>query len=357
MINPGVACAWSNEKATMTKASRLAEEAKAGIFDPNLLAGEKFTALGEKALGQDTLFAAFPKVEDSIMWYTRAADAFRNSMLWEEAGDCYRRIAENEKLIGNIEEAGTSYVDAAQMYERVNWRGAIEHYNSAISMYSQVGRFYQAGRYQRQIANIQINELDDVPAGIRSFQQAADYYIADGEHILADACLEEVANRCALTTRYERAAETFEALALRSLQFNLRRFNAKTFFLRAGLVLLAAGDPEHTRRVRRRHKKQDFMYASMAECQFLEDLTHAYENDDIHAWMDHIYNFNNFIQLNTFELTLLKRGFDAIAVVVAEKKLLADEKKKKEEEEVRLKKEREKELRRQKQLKAQGVVI
>ena len=65
----------------------------------------------------------------------------------------------------------------------------------------------------------------------------------------------------------------------------------------------------------------------------------------------------DLIQLNTFELTLLKRGFDAIAVVVAEKKLLADEKKKKEEEEVRLKKEREKELRRQKQLKAQGVVI
>ena len=118
----------------MSKAARLAEEAKAGIFDPNLLDGEKYTKLGEKALGQNTLFAAFPKVEDSIMWYTRAAETFRKSMLWEEAGDCYRRIAENEKLIGNIEEAGTSYVDCAFMYERISWKDATTHYKTAISI-------------------------------------------------------------------------------------------------------------------------------------------------------------------------------------------------------------------------------
>jgi alpha-soluble NSF attachment protein len=340
-----------------TKAARLAEEAKAGIFDPNLLDGETFIARGEKALGQDTLFAAFPKVEDSIMWYNRAAEAFRKSMLWEEAGDCYRRIAENEKLIGNIEEAGTSYVDSAEMYERVSFSGAIDHYKSAISMFSQVGRFYQAGKYQRQIAHIQTQETHDIPAAIRGYQQAADYYIADGEHVLADACLEEVAEHCALTARYERAAETFEALALRSLQFNLRRFNAKTYYLRAGICTLAAGDAEHARRIRRRHKKQDFMYGSMAECQFLEDITRAYEEDDIHGYMDHIYNFNNFIQLTTFEMTILQRGFDAIAVVVAEKKLEEEEKRRKEEEEIRLKKEREKEARRRKQLAAQGIVI
>ena len=60
----------------MSKAARLAEEAKAGIFDPNLLDGEKYTKLGEKALGQNTLFAAFPKVEDSIMWYTVLLETF-----------------------------------------------------------------------------------------------------------------------------------------------------------------------------------------------------------------------------------------------------------------------------------------
>ena len=95
----------------------------------------------------------------------------------------------------------------------------------------------------------------------------------------------------------------------------------------------------------------------MAECQFLEDITRAYEEDDIHGYMDHIYNFNNFIQLTTFEMTILQRGFDAIAVVVAEKKLEEEEKRRKEEEEIRLKKEREKEARRRKQLAAQGIVI
>lgn len=341
----------------MSKAARLAEEAKAGIYDPNLLNGEKYTKLGEKALGQNTLFAAFPKVEDSIMWYTRAAETFRKSLLWEEAGDCYRRIAENEKLIGNIEEAGTSYVDCAHMYERVSWKAATVHYKTAISMFSSVGRFFQAGKYQRRVADIEVKHIKDVPSAIRSYQQAADYYIADGEHTLADVCLEEVATHCALTARYERAAETFEALALRNLQFNMKRFRAKTFYLRAGIVTLAAGDAEHCRRIRRRHKKQDFMFGGMAECQFLEDITHCVEDDDLDGFMDHVYNFNNFIPFNTFELKLLKRVFDAIAVVVAEQKMREEEKRKKEEEELRIKKQKEKEARRLKQLKAQGIAI
>ena len=174
---------------------------------------------------------------------------------------------------------------------------------------------------------------------------------------MADVCLEEVATHCALTARYERAAETFEALALRSLQFNLKRFRAKTFYLRAGIVTLAAGDPEHCRRIRRRHKKQDFMFGGMAECQFLEDINHCVEDDDLDGFMDHVYNFNNFIPLNTFELKLLKRVFDAIAVVVAEQKMREEEKRKKEEEELRIKKQKEKEARRLKQLKAQGIAI
>ena len=120
---------------------------------------------------------------------------------------------------------------------------------------------------------------------------------------------EAVATHCALTARYERAAETFEALALRNLQFNMKRFNAKTFYLRAGIVTLAAGDPEHCRRIRRRHKKQDFTYGGMAECQFLEDITHCVEEDDLDGFMDHVYNFNNFIPFNVFELKLVKRIF------------------------------------------------
>ena len=93
----------------------------------------------------------------------------------------------------------------------------------------------------------------------------------------------------------------------------------------------------------------------MAERQFLEDINHCVEDDDLDGFMDHVYNFNNFIPLNTFELKLLKRVFDAIAVVVAEQKMREEEKRKKEEEELRIKKQKEKEARRLKQLKAQGI--
>ena len=66
----------------------------------------------------------------------------------------------------------------------------------AVNYYTSRGcvcrnRFTQAAKYQERISNILL--IDEELRGVTSFQQAADYYIANGEHTLADRCLERVA--------------------------------------------------------------------------------------------------------------------------------------------------------------------
>ena len=79
-------------------------------------------------------------------------------------------------------------------------------------------------------------------------------------------------NICAYHEQYDRASETFEALGMRCLQFNMRKFNGRTFFFRAGLCMYCKKDFKAAQRIRRRHKDLDYTFASTPDCRFLEDV-------------------------------------------------------------------------------------
>ena len=292
--------------SVMNKFATLADRAKMGLFDPNLVQGEQFVQRAEKALRQSTLFSAFPKLEDCMYFYAKAAECFRRSKLWEEAGDCYHRVAENQKNAGNKHASAMAYVDCAEMYVRIHPLESLVHYHAAISVFAEIGRFMQAAKYQEIVAQLEEEQGEDLKA-VHSYQQAADYFIADGEHTVADRCLEKVAHICAYKEHYDRAAETFEALGMRCLQYNLRKFNAKTLFLRAGICQLCKKDFKAAQRIRRRHKDLDYTFASMAECRFLEDIGNNMKDGSFDDYMDHVYNFNNVNPLNVWELTMLDR--------------------------------------------------
>lgn len=299
--------------SVMNKFATLADRAKMGLFDPNLVAGEQYVQRAEKALRQSTLFSAFPKLEDCMYYYAKAAECFRRSKLWEEAGDCYHRVAENQKNAGNKHACAMAYIDCAEMYVRLNPLECVVHYRAAISTFAEIGRFLQAAKYQEIVGHIE--EDSKVPLqAVKSYQQAVDYYIADGEHTLADRCLEKVGTICAIHEQYDRASETFEALAMRCLQFNLRRFNAKTFFLWSGIMQLCKKDYKTAQRIRRRHKEIDYTFSNMAECRFLEDICKNMRDGSFDEFMDHLYNFNNVNPLNVrhFEVVFLQRFFDIL---------------------------------------------
>ena len=292
--------------SVMNKFATLADRAKMGLFDPNLVEGEQFVQRAEKALRQSTLFSAFPKLEDCMYFYAKAAECFRRSKLWEEAGDCYHRVAENQKNNGNKHASAMAYVDCAEMYVRLHPMESLVHYHSAISVFAEIGRFMQAAKYQEVVAHIEEEENEALKA-VKSYQQAADYYIADGEHTVADRCLEKVAHICATHQQYDRAAETFEALGMRCMQFNMRKFNARTFFFRSGLCMYCKKDYKSAQRIRRRQKDLDYTFASMPECRYLEDIGKNMRNGSFDEFMDHTYNFNNVNPLNSWELEILQR--------------------------------------------------
>ena len=110
-----------------------------------------------------------------------------------------------------------------------------------------------------------------------------------------------------LLEEFDESAELYAAVGLRCLDNNLLKFNARDYFLRAGLLYLAAGEEHHSKLKTKLmdFKTGDASFAFSRECLFLENMLAMFGGSDIHSFADHVYNFDNVAHLDSWCLEML----------------------------------------------------
>jgi len=269
--------------------------------------GNKFLEKAEAIImGSGVPNAPHIKFEDATHAYQRAAEAFRIAEKWQEACDAYSKAADIQLRLSCPEEAATFSAEAAEIIERVNPADAIVFYRNCISLLCEVGRFGTAGRIQRKLA--EMYEADrNFDDAIDQYRQASDYYLGDNEVAQSDLCLVKVAYYQGLMEEFDDAAIIYADVGFRCLDNNLLRFNARDYFFRSGLLMIAAG-PLAFNRLKRKmmdFKTADPSFAYSRECLFLENMLVLYHSSDIHAFADHVYNFDNVSHLDSWCLEML----------------------------------------------------
>ena len=176
---------------------------------------------------------------------------------------------------------------------KVNPADAIVFYRNAISLLCEVGKFGTAGRLQRKLAEW-YEEDRNFDECIDQYRQASDYYLGDGMVQQSDLCLLKCAYYQGLMEEFEDSAEIY-SVGLRCLDSNLVKFNARDYFLRAGLVLLAAGEPYHKKlkKYLMKFKNRDPSFCYSRECLFVENLIALFGSSDLHVFADHVYNVSS----------------------------------------------------------------
>lgn len=141
----------------------------------------------------------------------------------------------------------------------------------------------------------------------------------------ANQCLNKVALFSAQLQQYEKAVELFEVIATGCLDSPLLKFNAKGYFLQAGICHLAHGvgvvSPTHTRARSRtdapvrpqdvvaarnavgRYTDLDYSFSGSRECKFLTHLVEAVEAGNVDAYTDHVYNYDSVSKLDSWKTT------------------------------------------------------
>jgi len=267
---------------------------------------DKALALVEKAekkLASWSLFGG-NKYEDAAELFIKAANLFKVSKEWDEAGAAFEQTARCHLKLSSPHEAATAYTDAANCYKKTNSQQAILLYKEAASVQIDLGRFTTAAKLQKEIAELYEAE-NDISAAMEAFQTAADYYSGEESTSAANQCLLKVAGFAATTLDYKKAIEIYEQVAIGALENTLLKWSVKDYLLRAGICQLATGEMGNAVQALDRYNSLDVSFASTREGIFLAEITRACEDVDAEAFTDKVREYDEVSRLDPQKTSLL----------------------------------------------------
>lgn len=215
------------------------------------------------------------KWEEAGDLYQQAANAFKIDKLFKDAGDAHAREAECRENCKEINDAANAWWNAAKAYKRGypdcesssglvaftrlnSCTVAIAALTHTVTFLTQAGRFRQAADREKEIAQIYIQEKQDLAKGCESYERAGEWYAQEdatayvltrvvfrypssisSPHRTANACFKDAADLHAELENYPAAIDRYDKVATGSLGSNLTRYSVKEYWLRAGLCALA----------------------------------------------------------------------------------------------------------------------
>uniref|UniRef100_A0A0G4IC66 Soluble NSF attachment protein n=1 Tax=Chromera velia CCMP2878 TaxID=1169474 RepID=A0A0G4IC66_9ALVE len=273
-----------NAAALMAKADK---KVKGGFF-ANLMGGER-------------------RFAEAAELYQQAANAFKLNKQWKDAGDAFMQLAACHRECGSQFEEASAYQEAGNVLKRLSSRDSEGPYKKASELLAQGGRFGQAGKILRALAEAFQAEGGKEKEAIQYFREAANMFEMDEYSksaysqcmiIIADLSAKEQDN-------LEEAIEIYEKEGEKALGNNLMQYGAKEHFLKAGILHIASNDSVNAKIALEKYESMDPRFATSREGKLLRSLVEAFEGGDVEAFVEAIAEFDNISRLDEWKTHFL----------------------------------------------------
>lgn len=248
------------------------------------------------------------KLEEAAELYQKAGNAYKTMKRWDDAGEAYRLCASCHEKLRSVHERCTALTDAAHAFKHAaaGSARAVGLLNEAVACYCGNGKFSQAAKLQKEIA--EIYEADgDGELAIESFQKAADFFTGEDNASAANQCLLKVAFFSATKEKYAEAVSIFDQIGRACLENNLLKFGAKGHFLCSIITILASGDVVDAVNHIEQYKGLDYTFGDSRECQFMEAVAKAVQESNVESFTDEVYKFDSISKLDPWKTQMLLR--------------------------------------------------
>ncbi|CCI41182.1 unnamed protein product [Albugo candida] len=251
---------------------------------------EEYLAQGNKALKKSGFFSfgGSQKYEDASDLFEKAGNQYKIAKNFQEAAQAFAKCADCQMRLKESSRAAQFYQFAAESLNKVNPQDAVGYYRTAIAMLCDAGRFSNAAKLQKQIAET-FEAQDNKEEALENYRQAADYFSGENQSSSANSMLIKVAQISAQLERYDAAREIYENLAKSSMDSNLLKFNAKNHLLNAGICALATKDLVLVQMKMGEYQDIDYTFGDSREGKFLQGMVKAYESFSADAFADAVY--------------------------------------------------------------------
>jgi len=252
--------------------------------------------------------------------YVKAGNCYKLAKNYRQAGMAYSKAAAAHQTASKAAglgsyEAASKYSDAAKMFRQAGDADRAQaEYRQAVALHSDEGRFQQAAKLSKELAESM--ETSNELAGAREWYiKAADLFEGEDATTQSGTCRAKAAEIYAMEEDYLTAAELFEKVAEQHLANKLLKFGAKEILLKAGLCRLALGDDIGARRAFDKYCSQDPSFMDSREGKLLSDIIKSKEECDIEGFTTTVFNFDSMTKLDPWKTSLLLRVKNMIRAV------------------------------------------
>ncbi|KAJ8355536.1 hypothetical protein SKAU_G00183300 [Synaphobranchus kaupii] len=252
------------------------------------------------------MFGGNHKVEEACDMYARAANMFKMAKNWSAAGNAFCQAAKLHMQLQNKHDSATSFVDAGNAYKKADPHEAINCLNTAIDIYTDMGRFTIAAKHHITIAEVYEAELVDIEKAIAHFEQAADYYKGEESNSSANKCLLKVASYSAQLEQYPKAIEIYEQVGTNTMDNPLLKYSAKEYFFKASLCHFIV-DELNAKLAVEKYEEMFPAFSDSRECKLLKKLLEAHEEQNSEVFTEAVKEFDSVSRLDQWLTTMLLR--------------------------------------------------
>lgn len=269
----------------------------------------EFRSMAEKKLKKVGFFSSFfgdgSNMDEAQELYQKAANQFKLAHEWNDAADSYVQYALVSQKIGMPTEEAQGYVEAANCLRRVSPASSLEWFDKAIELYSGVGKYQQAAKQLKNVAELLEQEGNFDQSAVYYTKAAGMFEMDEHSKSAISQCRMKLAEIYARQHKYTEAAQIFEKEGERCLSNNMLQYSAREHFLKAGILYLATGDAVTASIASDRYHQMDPRLEGTRESQLLKGLTSAFVENDLEGFMDAVKEYDSISRLDAWKSEIL----------------------------------------------------
>lgn len=244
------------------------------------------------------------RVEDAIECYHKAGNLFKLARNWQEASISFKLSGDLNLEENNRSEAANDYTQASKCLEKFNTSDAVKYLLAAIEIYSDLGRFTMSAKLHNKIAEIYEQNLE-LEEAVQHYEQAADYFKVEENHISAKKCLLKIAEYASSEFHdYNKAINIYQEVAFHDLKTPILQYNVKDSLFKAVLCNLCI-DVVNAKHALDFYMKEYPAFQVTMQYGFLKTMIECIEDADADAFSKAVRDFDNTCRLGTWHTKML----------------------------------------------------
>eukprot|EP01064_Diplonema_japonicum_P037901 TRINITY_DN9015_c0_g1_i1.p1 TRINITY_DN9015_c0_g1~~TRINITY_DN9015_c0_g1_i1.p1 ORF type:complete len:313 (+),score=83.46 TRINITY_DN9015_c0_g1_i1:62-940(+) len=260
------------------------------------------------------------KYEEAGDLFQKAGNQFKISKEWKSAGTAFMRCSDCRHHTDDQYESVEMLVEAGKCYKKVKCDDAVLCFKTAVDLLCDEGKFTQAARLQKELAEYYV-ESDDLDKAVESYKKAADFFKGEEQVTSANGVTLEIGRIYAESLAMpEEAVQCYETVAMNYLRNGSMKYHVKDLYLKCMMCRFLTiknanleSQIEHCKAALEKYCDNDINFPGTREAELVEEVLAACVEEDGKLVGEAAAKFDSVKKLDDFQvdcLQYLRKLFD-----------------------------------------------